>query len=65
MTHPLGASFCIIDAYGYDVQIDKEDCPCLAMSACVVGCAYAIMFPDGIVSAYLAGLAIALSEFSR
>ena len=37
----------------------------LAMAIGVVGCVYTIMFPVGIVNAYLAGLTIALSEFSR
>ena len=43
----------------------KKIAPYLAMAVCVVGCAHAIMFPVGIVSAYLAGLTIALVEFSR
>lgn len=43
----------------------KRIAPYLAIATGVVGCAYAIMFPVGTVSAYLAGLTIALSEFSR
>ena len=43
----------------------KKIAPYLALAVGVVGCAYTIMFPVGIVSAYLAGLTIALSEFSR
>ena len=43
----------------------KKIAPYLAMATGVVGCVYTILFPIGIVSAYLAGLTIALSEFSR
>ena len=43
----------------------KKVAPYLAIVTGVVGCAYPIMFPVGIMSAYLAGLTIALVEFSR
>ena len=37
----------------------------LAMASGVVGSAYTIMFPVGIVSIWLAALAMAIVEFSR
>ncbi len=43
----------------------KKIAPYLAIAIGVVGCAYTIMFPVGIVNAWLVGLTIALSEFSR
>ena len=43
----------------------KKVAPYLAIVMGVVGCVYTVMFPVGIMSAYLAGLTIALSEFSR
>ena len=43
----------------------KKIAPYLAMASGVVGCAYTIMFPVGIVSVWLAGLTLALVEFSR
>ena len=43
----------------------KKIAPYLAMASGVVGCAYTIMFPVGVVSAWLAGLTLALVEFSR
>ena len=46
-------------------RLTKKIATYLAIATGVVGCTYTIMFPVGIASAYLAGLTIALSDFSR
>ena len=46
-------------------RLTKKIAPYLAIASGIVGCLYTAMFPVGIVSAYLAGLTIALYEFSR
>ena len=43
----------------------KKIAPYLAIASGAVGCLYTAMFPVGIVSAYLAGLTIALAELAR
>ena len=43
----------------------KKIAPYLAMASGVVGCVYTILFPVGIVSAYLAGLSMFAFEAAR
>ena len=46
-------------------RLTKKIAPYLAIASGAVGCLYTAMFPVGIVSAYLAGLTIALAELAR